>query len=186
MLQRDYRVRDVAERDGRTLELACVPFDAPAWVDDGDGPYREVFRRGAFSHITRAANRVELRYAHRQDGAPYGFGMELREDADYLRGVFRVAPSEDGDRLLGLVRDDQLQGVSVGYLPGVDRDGGDADGPLVERVRVKRLAEVSLTPSPAYEDARVLALREAAEDARRTAVAVEAARLRLLALRLGQ
>ncbi len=188
MLLRDFPLRDVCRvGDGRTLDLACVPFGVPAWVDDGDGPYREMFERGAFSHIVRAANRTELRYAHRQDGAPYGFGVELTEEPGYLRGLFRVAPSEDGDRLLALVNDDQLGGVSIGYMPGTDRVETDDDGPVTVRTRVKRLPEVSLTPAPAYtEGAQVLAVREAAAEDTARRVAREAARLRLLALRLHQ
>lgn len=186
MLVRDFQVRDLAQVDGRTLELACVPFDTPTWVDDGEGPYREAFKRGAFTHVVKAPHVVELRYAHRQDGAPYGFGKSLTEDADYLRGVFRVAESDDGDRLLGLVRDGQLTGVSIGYVPGSDVTETDADGPFTSRVRVKRLGEVSLTPAPAYVEAQVLAVREAAERELAVVVARERARLRLLALRLSQ
>ena len=169
MLVRDFlTLRDaVVAGDGRTLVLACVPFDQPATVDDGDGPYREVFRRGAFSHVVRAPNRVELRYAH-QPGVPYGFGTDLVEDPKYLLGSFRVAPSDAGDQVLALVKDDMLRGVSVGYVAGHSESGQDADGPLVQRLRVKRLAEVSLTPAAAYEGAEVLAVRS--EDVAATAV----------------
>ena len=162
MLQRDFHLRDAeVGGDGRTVVLACVPFDVPALVDDGDGPYREVFRQGAFRHVVNAPNRVELRYAHQRAGAPYGFGVDLIEDPKYLLGSFRVAPSEQGDQVLALVTDGQLGGVSIGYVAGQSRDGLDRDGALVERLRVKRLAEVSLTPAPAYgEGSRVLAVRE--------------------------
>jgi HK97 family phage prohead protease len=111
--------------------------------------------------VVKAPNRVELRYSHQTAGAPYGFGIDLVEDPGYLLGSFRVAPSEQGDQLLSLVRDDQLAGVSVGYVAGTSRPGRDAEGPLVERMRVKRLPEVSLTPAPAFSDgAQVLAVRE--------------------------
>jgi len=163
MLQRDFlALRDVVVGgDGRTVVLACVPFDVPALVDDGDGPYREVFRRGAFAQVVKAPNRVELRYAHQGGGAPYGFGLDLVEDPGYLLGSFRVAPSERGDQLLALVNDDQLAGVSIGYVAGHSQVGRDADGPITERLRVKRLPEVSLTPAPAYQgSAQVLAVRE--------------------------
>lgn len=163
MLQREFLSLRDAELggDGRTVVLACVPFDVPATVDDGDGPYREVFRHGAFRHVVNAPNRVELRYAHQAQGAPYGFGVDLVEDPKYLLGSFRVAPSAQGDQVLALVGDGQLNGVSIGYVPGQSREGRDEAGRLVERMRVKRLAEVSLTPAPAYLDgAHVLAVRE--------------------------
>jgi HK97 family phage prohead protease len=162
MLTRSYQLRDAeVGNDGRSLVLACVPFDSPAAVDDGDGPYREVFRRGAFTHILNAARRVELRYAHRQDGLPYGFGLDLEEGPEFLLGRFRVAESSTGRHMLALVEEGQLVGVSIGFVPGQSRDTDDQRGPLVERLRVKRLSEVSLVPSETelYEGARVLAVR---------------------------
>lgn len=166
MFQRDYQLRDaVIGGDGRTVVLACVPFDREAIVDDGDGPYREVFRRGAFAHLTAAARHTELRYAHRSGPADLlGFGVDLVEDPHYLLGSFRVSPSDGGDQMLALVRDGQLAGVSIGYVagahPGDNRELLDKSGRVVERLRVKRLPEVSLTPAPAYLGAEVLAVRE--------------------------
>lgn len=164
MFQRDYQLRDaVIGGDGRTVVLACVPFDREATVDDGDGPYREVFRRGAFAHLTAAARHTELKYTH-DPGMPYGFGIDLVEDPHYLLGSFRVAPSQAGDQLLALVNDEQLRGVSIGYVagshPGDNRATVDGSGRLVERMRVKRLPHVALTPAPAFVDAMVLAVRE--------------------------
>lgn len=177
MLRRDFRLRSAEVGDGRTLTLACVPFGVPAWVDDGAGPYRESFVRGAFQHVVAAANRVELRYDHRQAGPPYGFGLDLAEGDDGLSGRFRVAPGEHGDQIISLVEDGQLPGVSIGFVPGRSRESRDDDGPLVERLRVKRLGEVSLTPAATWEEARVLAVR-AESDGSERAVAAVSARLR--------
>jgi len=181
MLQREFQLRDAeVVGDGRTVVLACVPYDQPAWVDDGAGPYREVFRRGAFRHVVRSPNRVELRYAHRQSGMPYGFGVDLVENLTQLEGRFRVAPSEQGDQVLALVRDGQLNGVSIGYINDPDGDLPDVDdsGPVTARTRVKQLREVSLTPAPTWQEAKVLALREGAQpDDALLRVAQERARL---------
>lgn len=163
MLFRTFSLRDAeVAADGRTLVLACVPFDQPATVDDGDGPYREVFRRGAFASVAGAANRVELRYAHDQDGMPYGFGVDLIEDPTHLIGTFRVAPSVQGDQMIALVADGQLGSVSIGYVAGQSRDIADSGGALVERVKVKRLKEVSMAPTGtgAFKSAQVLAIRQ--------------------------
>lgn len=184
MFQRDYALRDaVIGGDGRTVVLACVPFDREAMVDDGDGPYREVFRRGAFAHLTGAARHTELRYAHRSSPADLlGFGVDLVEDPHYLLGSFRVSPSDGGDQMLALVRDGQLAGVSIGYVagahPGDNLERLDDDGRIVERRRVKRLPEVSLTPAPAYLGAEVLALREQAPEVDPEAVERERRRAR--------
>jgi len=172
MLTREYQLRDATvSGDGRTLILACVPYDREAIVDDddGNGPYREVFRRGAFDHLTRAANRTELRYLHGSAAADVlGFASELVETGDYLEGAFRVAPSASGDQILALVRDEQLRGVSIGYVAGEhDGDNRRADDPagglpLMERLRVRKLPHVALVPVGAYGGAGVLAVREAA------------------------
>jgi HK97 family phage prohead protease len=185
LLTRDYDLRDAqVGGDGRTLVLACVPFDAPAWVDDGNGPYREAFQRGAFAHVVKAPNRVELRYRHRQAGVPYGFGVDLVEDEKYLLGSFRVAPGDQGDQLLALVADGQMRGVSIGFVAGSDRTITDADGPIVSRVRVKQLGEVSVLPTgtATWTEAEVLAVREAPDHA--LVAARERERLRLLRTRL--
>ena len=171
MLTREYTIRDAElSGDGQTLVLACVPFDREAVVDDGEGMYREVFRRGAFEHLTRAANRTELRYLHGRDpSGVLGFASGLVESGDYLEGTFRVAPSANGDQVLALVRDDQLRGVSVGYIPGDhasdNRRTEVVDGlPLVERMRVRQLPHVALVPVGAYQEAGVLAVREQSVD----------------------
>lgn len=166
--------------DGRTVELACMPFDRPAVVNDGQGRYREVFRRGAFRHVVAAPNRTALRWDH-DTGVPYGTGETLSEGPTHLVGTFRVTRSEASDRLLSLARSGDL-GVSVGYVPGRSRDGIDDDGPLVERILVKRLAEVSLTPTPMYADTGVLAVRSGLDDDVRAEV--ERARLHWRRLRL--
>ena len=182
MLTREFALRDAeVGGDGRTLVLACVPFDVPAWVDDGDGPYREGFRRGAFRSVCRAPNRVELRYAHRAGPLPYGFGMDLIEDPTHLVGSFRVAPGEQGDQVLALVRDGQLNGVSIGFQPGDDQPDADR---VTWRTKVKRLLEVSLTPAPSYAETGVLAVRED-EPPAVDRLAQERARWQLRKLRLG-
>lgn len=163
MLRHEFAVqlRDVAVA-GRTLTILAAPFDTPAPVLDEDGnPIIEQFARGAFTHLLPHPHRVELRYEHRHAGAPYAVGQQLVEDAAGLVGTWRVAPSDDGDRLLGLVADDQLRGASVGFVPG-DRPGDNQwiDNILTRR-RVKQLPEVSLTAAPIYEAARVLELRAA-------------------------
>lgn len=179
MLSRSFELRD-AEIKGRTLELACVPFDREAWVSDHEGEYREVFRHGAFAGVINDPRRTQLRYAHSEDLKDrLGIGLELREDAAYLHGAFRVTQGERGDHLLDLVRSGDLAGVSVGFMAGASRRTGD----LVERLRVKQLVEVSLVDAPAYQEAEVLAVRQARElDAERARLRAWADAIRAAAL----
>jgi HK97 family phage prohead protease len=148
-----------AEVKGRTLLLACVPFDTPTWVSDGGDPYREEFAPGAFRHVD--PTRTQLRYRHSGDLLDrLGAGRSLTEDGGWLIGEFQVAKGQRGDRLIDLVDSGDLRGVSVGFDPGVDQTRADADGDIVRRVRVKRLPEVSLVDQPAYAEAAVVAVRE--------------------------
>jgi hypothetical protein len=159
LLHRDYQARDL-DVTGRTLTLACVPFDTPTPVVDGDGdPYLEQFAHGAFRTVLRGINSIHLRLEHRQDGPPYAYGLTLREDPDFLIGQWRVADSSHGEQLLALVRDGQLRGVSVGFVPGTADGDNTWDDNVLTRRYVKAMPEVSLTPQPAYPDARVLELR---------------------------
>jgi HK97 family phage prohead protease len=173
VLQREWVFRDAAVK-GRTLVLACVPFDTPTWVADGGDPYREEFAPGAFDHVD--LTRTHLRRGHKPDPRnELGRGLSLREDSGWLVGEFRVARGDTGDQILNLVADGMLRGVSIGFDPGVDEQRTDRIGPVVRRKRVKRMPEVSLVDEPAYEGAEVLAMR--ADQARR---AREVAALRAL------
>jgi HK97 family phage prohead protease len=102
--------------------------------------------------------------------------VELREDPTYLVGSFKVTKGDRGDHLLDLVASDELRGVSIGFEAGQSQRDDTPDGPLVQRLRVKRLPEVSLVDQPAYPEARVLAVRaerelEQAREAARAFVA---------------
>jgi HK97 family phage prohead protease len=182
LLERSFNLRDAEiGGDGRTLILAIVPWDTPALVNDGEGEYEERFVRGSFKHVAQAPNRVELRYNHRQDNLPYGYGQELIEDPSHLIGAFRIAPSEQGDQILALVRDEQLRGVSLGFIPGHSQETTTDGKRSVARLRVKQLPEVSLVTSPAYKDGRVLSLRsESVNVAERERERLYWARARLL------
>lgn len=172
-LTHSYSCRD-AELDGRTLTVACVPFDDPSPVsDDGHTIYVEQFDRGAFERVVRTPHRTSLYLEHDPD-TQLTIARQLREDPKYLIGVFPVAPSDDGDEALEQIRSNRFAGVSLGFVAG-DHDG---DNPIINGVthrrRVKALREVSLVKEPAYTDAKVLSIRS------RSAAAVERERLRWL------
>jgi HK97 family phage prohead protease len=165
-IQHPTELRDVSVK-GRLLDMIAVPFNTPEWVPGDAGWYREAFAPGAFSKFERADrwHRVQLRYEH-ADGVPYGRATELRDDGRYLRATMRLTRGESADRLLAQVEDGDIKGVSVGFVPGQDIDDVDAEGPLVRRVTVKHLAEISLTESPVYSEAQVVAVRASTEKAR--------------------
>lgn len=161
-LTRAWVVDDVVTRSdasNRVVELVAVPYNTPAEVSDGGPVYLEGFRPGAFADqlgTEGAAGRVDLRWSHQNDLLAYlGRGVTAVEYPDHLRAVFKVFDSPVGDHALAMLRDTPDFGVSVGYRPLRSEQAEDG---VVWRTQAM-LREVSLTPSPAYTDARVLAVR---------------------------
>jgi HK97 family phage prohead protease len=166
-------VREVTfavEGDGRTIEARIVPYNTPVQVVDspkhgGTGvPYIERWLPGAFDKQTNAANRVEvfLNFEHERGiGNVVGHGISLREEADALYGTFRVHPGPDGDKALHMVNEGILTGLSVEAIP---KKSVQTKEGIVERIKA-HLDNVALCRGTraAYQDAQVLAVREAIE-----------------------
>jgi HK97 family phage prohead protease len=145
-----------SDGDGRTVHGLAVPFDREATVDDGFGPYSEVFRRGAFARtINAGVNRVKLLGNHDRRKFPLGAATMLREDTAGLLGEFRVSKTREGDDALELVRDGAFDSFSVSFTPVKERKTGKS---MIERLEVK-LREVSLVAFPAYEGAAIAGVR---------------------------
>jgi uncharacterized protein len=144
-------VRD--DGDGRTLEGTVVPFG----VETRIGPRLvEVFHPGAFAGTDPAT--LPLLALHDREQLPIGVGVELRDEPTRWFGAFKVSKTRLGDEVLELVRDGALTGLSVGFLPVPGGDRWNADHTRVERV--KALAHhVGVVPFPAYDDARIAAVR---------------------------
>src|SRR4029077_11555259 len=105
---------------------------------------------------TPGRDKVWLNVEHEQ-GFRGAVGHSLRFDdgEDGLRGSFGVDPGSDGDKALRLVTSGFLSGLSLEFRAIASRR---VDG-VVQRVRAQ-LDRVSLCRYPAYDDARVLAVRE--------------------------
>lgn len=163
VIHRTFPLRLERSGDGRTLEGCCVPYgEASKVTDDGVTTYYEVFEPGCFRRNLRAANRIELRYEHRDGlGDIVGRAVELSEEGSGLYGSFRVFDGAVGDQALNLVAEGILPGLSVGFVPL--RRGGErrtADGSVVRDYC--HLEEVSLCRKPAFDRAVVTQVRSAA------------------------
>ena len=143
-----------AAGDGRTVVGVAVPFDRPTDV----GGYIESFTRGAFARTIaeRGAARVKVLAAHSSTVNPIGRATVLREDPAGLHVELRVSKTQLGDECLELIRDGALDGLSIGFQP--IRAVHNPTTGVVERTEV-RLDEISLVSFPAYDGARVLAVR---------------------------
>ena len=148
-----------ADGEGRTISGIVVPFDTEARVSDGGPSYLERFARGSFAKtIKERGDRVKLLMQH-DSHEPIGRAVALREDAAGLYGEFRVSAVPAGDQALELVRDGVIDSFSVGFAPIKHTRDGD----VTVRTEVA-MREASLVTFPAYDTARVLALRAALAD----------------------
>jgi HK97 family phage prohead protease len=87
---------------------------------------------------------------------PLGVAESITETARGLKARFKVARGPEGDRALELAEDRVLDGLSVGVDFDFDADTiPDPRNKLGRLVRRGDLKETSLTPMPAFDDARV-------------------------------
>jgi uncharacterized protein len=138
--------------DGRTLTGLAVPYDTPTKI----GNYEETFRRGAFADAD--PDQVPLLAQHDREQLPIGRATSLTERSDGLEVELRVSKTALGDDVLALVHDGAVTGISVGFVPV--EDSWNELRTQVDRIKAK-LVELSLTAFPAYDQAKILAVREA-------------------------
>lgn len=151
----DLQIR--ADGTGRTIAGLVVPYDTVARVSDGGRPYDEMFRFGSMSKtIAERGDRVKLLLQHDRNN-PIGRATLLREDPAGLYGEFAVSAVPAGDQAIELVRDGVLDSFSVGFAP--IKSVKDERG-ITVRTEVA-LREASLVTFPAYDEARIMALRAA-------------------------
>lgn len=155
-------------RDG-LIRVLMVPWMTPANITEVRRgrllEYREQFARGAFDRAEKAPHRVQLVWTHDSGfGNLLGRGVGFENDPAGAVGYFRPLPSIEDK-----VRDAaDGAGVSVSFRPIRPQLGSERPGDLVTRAEV-HLVHLAVVDNPAYEDARVLAIREADELAREEA-----------------
>lgn len=145
-----------SEGTHRMLSVRCVPYGQ---ISHKAGPRPEKFRHGAFAGAIANASKIRLRQKnHDRNTLPVGVAERLEERDDGLYGVYRFYDTVEGRAAIENVAEGVYGGVSVGFIAVED---ADVDG--VREIRRAKLDHVSLVESPAYEDARILALRSAAD-----------------------
>lgn len=161
LVYRSYMAEFEANEHKRIIEGRAVPYGVSELVADADSPgapYNEMWVHRAFEqqvNTPRTIGRVKFTYNH-EDGLDSWIGktLDLTERADGLYGRWRVDETKAGDTVLYKVLDEQLTGLSIGAIPLENVTLGS----MVKRVRA-RLDHVSLVSEPAFEDAKVLAVR---------------------------
>jgi HK97 family phage prohead protease len=147
---------DLQVRDGRTIVGRFMPYNVVTRI----GSYTESFASGAFSGAD--ASTVPLTAPHPKDGAelPIGISVTLEDRDDGGWGEWRVSETTFGDDVLALVRDGAVSGLSVGFIADEATDVWTRDRKAVVRHHAT-LDHVAVVRSPAYADARIVAVRSA-------------------------
>ena len=171
--------------DGRTVRAYAAVFDTPAEISDQHGHYMEQIDRRAFNRqLGLGISRVSVFYNHGLTlhgtpagglgSVPIGSPVEIKADGKGLLTVTRYNRSELADGVLEAIRNGDIRGYSFrgrifksnpDRLPRVQR--GSAL-PTVTRMELG-LSEYGPTPSPAYAEAGILAIRAALEHSGLTA-----------------
>jgi HK97 family phage prohead protease len=139
----------------RTIELVVMPYEEETMVGYEGRMVTEIVSRGAFDGIERRANRDHN--LERTVGRAVAFHPSREEG---LVSEVRIAQTPLGDETLQLAEEEILD-ASAGFLP---MPGGERWESRIRRRIVKAwLGHIAMTPDPAYESARVLAVRQAAE-----------------------
>lgn len=170
---------------GRTLTVRLLTFGR---VYEPSPTLRERVMPGSFKGpIARPAGVLRYRHAGERPGDAddlsqiHGVVTALRQRDDTLEADAEVFAGPDGDKLLRLAASGAVTGVS---MAAVVADASRAADGVIDIRRVSTLNGFSLTPTPAYPDAGLLAIREADEArsarlrAERAANEVARARLR--------
>lgn len=152
----------------RYLEGMAVPYRT--WGDIGW--FLEQHDEGSFAHSTRGGTgkSLPLLLFHDNRSWPAGHAEKWTHEADGMRGVWRLNDTPAAQQAGALADNGDLTGLSIGFAPirskweFLDLDEWDPDlGPdhkdRVTRIE-SRLLEVSLTPTPAFLDAKVSSVRE--------------------------
>lgn len=174
LYERSWELQDIAIRsggDGRTVTAYATPFDIETPIRDFQGTYIEKINRSAFNRTLAAGiDRVQVFYNHAKNiggtaserfSTPIGRPLDIRPDGKGLLTVTRYAKTPNGDEVLQLIAEDMIRGYSFrgpifdSVQRGIDQKSGLR---VVERTELG-LVEYGPTPLPAYEDARVLAVR---------------------------
>jgi HK97 family phage prohead protease len=143
----------------RTIELVVMPYEEETLIPWQGRMVTEICSRGAFDGIERRANRIKVNRDHDLTRT-VGRAIALHPSRqDGLIAEVRIAQTPLGDETLTLA-DEEILDASAGFLP---MPGGEKwETRSRRRLNKCWLGHIAMTPDPAYESARVLAVRQAA------------------------
>lgn len=173
------RDAQVVGRPFQYLEGRAVPYDT--WADVGFFVEQHAF--GSLERSTKSGSGkgLPLLLFHDNRNWPAGHAESWRHETDGLHGVWKLNDTPEAQQAARMADGGDLTGMSIGFAPIRSKwqmvDDWDPDlGPdHMDRVTrlESRLVEVSITPTPAFEDAEITLVRTRSRysaDARREMV----------------
>lgn len=152
----------------RYLEGRAVPYGVFA---DVNGWFLEAHQVDSFKRSTKGGSgkNLPLLLFHDNQGWPIGHAESWDHRSDGMHGVWRLNELPEAQRAAQMAESMDLTGLSVGFQPvqsaweyvdDWDPDLGPGHMDRVTRLE-SRLLEVSITPTPAFADAGITAVRTA-------------------------
>lgn len=157
LLRNDATLTDVDVKL-RIIDLIAVPWEQVTDVVWRGESWKEVFACSAFDGLEASAGRIIVNREHTKGDT---VGKVVRVDTKDARGLItqvKIAATPRGDETLALAAEDMIA-PSVGYFVKRASDVDLDKQTRMRRVRRAFLDHLSLVESPAYEGARVLAVR---------------------------
>jgi HK97 family phage prohead protease len=140
----------------RTIELIVAPYEEEALVDRKGVLVKETIAAGAFDGIQRRVSRIKVNRehdVHKVVGRAVAIHPSRKEG---LIAELRISNTDLGTETLELANDGVLD-ASAGFLPLPDGEKWETRSSV--RVTKAWLGHVAMVAEPAYEGARVLAVR---------------------------
>jgi HK97 family phage prohead protease len=143
----------------RTVELVVVPYEEEAMIEYRGEMWRETFLRGAFDGVESRTDRIPANRDHDHTRLT-GRAIALHPSRiEGLVGEIRMADTPLGNETLELAHEDMVSG-SAGF--GVRGSDQILDRPY-RRIKRAFLDHIAFVAAPAYQGARVLAVRDEEE-----------------------
>lgn len=148
----------------RTIQIIAVPYETEAAIDYRGELWREIFSRSAFRAINARARRIPVSTKFEAPSFDHVgarvVGKVTDANPNHPEGLLldcRISKTPAGDETLSLA-DDEALSPSIGFIAR----GGDQ---VLDRQNMRRrvnrayLDHLSFVPQPAYDGARIVAMR---------------------------
>lgn len=155
----EFEGTEVREADDGRRHIVGIVVPWHGRYEMKPGTY-ERFARGAFDKaIAERGDEISLFPQHNTTTSlPVGRAVKWENTNDGLIADFRMHDTRDAAEIVSLAEGGDVTGLSVGFIPIRNRTDQEGEHTVVTRLEA-RLDHVGFVHRPAYDDARVMAVR---------------------------